>query len=91
MGTLYPCAQFVSPSWLAACHRAPIGVNHFYNRVRAGYYKHPRFSRRRARAQRARQRAGKQGEAIVGGNAWFDAHYPRRDHLIRMTILPAER
>jgi len=34
-------------------------------------------------------RAGKQGEAIVGGDAWFDAHYPRLDHLIRMTILPA--
>lgn len=33
-------------------------------------------------------RAGKQGEAIVGGNAWFDAHYPRLDHLIRMTIVP---
>jgi peptidyl-prolyl cis-trans isomerase A (cyclophilin A) len=34
-------------------------------------------------------RAGKQGEAIVGGNAWFDAHYPRLDHLIRMTIVPS--
>jgi len=34
-------------------------------------------------------RAGKQGEAIVGGNAWFDANYPRLDHLIRMTIIPA--
>ena len=36
-------------------------------------------------------RAGKQGEAIVGGNAWFDTHYPRLDHLIRMTIIPTDR
>jgi cyclophilin family peptidyl-prolyl cis-trans isomerase len=36
-------------------------------------------------------RAGKQGEAIVGGNAWFDAHYPRLDHLIRMTIIPVSK
>ena len=36
-------------------------------------------------------RAGNQGEAIVGGNAWFDAHYPKLDHLIRMTIVPPGR
>jgi homoserine O-acetyltransferase len=36
-------------------------------------------------------RAGKQGPVIAGGNAYLDEHYPRLDHLIRATVLPAGR
>jgi homoserine O-acetyltransferase/O-succinyltransferase len=31
-------------------------------------------------------RAGKQGPAIAGGNAYFDAHYPRLDRLISARV-----
>ncbi len=33
-------------------------------------------------------RAGHQGAAIAGGNAWFDRHYPKLDRLISARIVP---
>lgn len=32
-------------------------------------------------------RAGHQGEALAGGNAYFDSHYPKLDHLVRATVV----
>lgn len=36
-------------------------------------------------------RAGHQGEALAGGNAYFDKNFPRLDHLIRARVIRTSR
>ena len=36
-------------------------------------------------------RAGHQGDALAGGNDYFDAHYPKLDHLIRARVIRGSR
>jgi hypothetical protein len=32
-------------------------------------------------------RAGRQQQAMEGGNAWFDANFPKLDRLVRAVIV----